>query len=82
MKKSLDKNQFVKIEINELILLYDSWLNYQAALCTIYKDEHMFAAKRKIIKAIWENVPEKFAENTVACAQHMVEEIYGIKVED
>ena len=82
MKNSSGKNQYVEIEVNELILLYDSWLNYQAVLRTIYEDEHMFAAKRKVIKANWKDVPEEFAENTVVCAQHMVEEIYGIKVED
>lgn len=63
----------IPVEYDELVLLLDSWLNYQAMLRVFYEDEYMSAAKRRIIKANWENVPEESMENTIACAEHIIE---------
>ena len=72
----MEKFRYFKVEENDLILLLDSWLNYQIMLREICEDEIISEAKRSIIKINWPDVPEEFAENTVACAEHMVNEIY------
>lgn len=73
----------IPIEYDELVLLYDSWLNYQAFLKYFYEEEHTLEeAKEKVIKANWDEVPAKYAGNSVLCAEHMIEEIYGVNVED
>lgn len=72
----MEKFRYFKIEENDLILLLDSWLNYQIMLREICEDEIISEAKRRVIKANWPDVPEEFAENTVMCAEHMVNEIY------
>ena len=47
----------IPIEYDELILLYDSWLNYQAFLRYFNEEEHTFEeAKWKVIKANWDEV--------------------------
>lgn len=66
----------ITIDKNELILLIDSWINYHAMLRVHHEDEFFGDALRKIIKANWEDVPEEFEENSVACAEHMVETNY------
>lgn len=73
----------IPIEYDELVLLYDSWLNYQAFLKYFNEEEHTFEeAKWKVIKANWDEVPAKYVGNSVLCAEHMIEEIYGVSVED
>lgn len=74
----------IPIEYDELVLLYDSWLNYQAFLKYFYYEEehNLEEAKEKIIKANWDEVPVKYSKNSVRCAEHMIEEIYGISAED
>lgn len=73
----------IPIEYDELILLYDSWLNYQAFLRYFNEEEHTLEeAKEKVIKANWDEVPAEYIGNSVRCAEHMVEEIYGVSAED
>ena len=73
----------IPIEYDELVLLYDSWLNYQAFLRYFNEEEHTLEeAKWKVIKANWDEVPTKYIGNSVRCAEHMIEEIYGISAED
>ena len=73
----------IPIEYDELVLLYDSWLNHQAFLKYFNEEEHTFEeAKWKVIKANWDEVPVEYIGNSVRCAEHMIEEIYGVSVED
>ena len=69
----------IAIEYNELVLLLDSWINYQALLRVFNEEEDSDEAIRTIIKANWNNVPEEYEKNSVACAEHMIEEIYNAK---
>lgn len=69
----------IAIEYNELVLLLDSWINYQAMLRVFNEEEDSDEAIRTIIKANWNNVPKEYEKNSVACAEHMIEEIYNAK---
>lgn len=66
----------IAIEYNELVLLLDSWINYQAMLRVFNEEEDFDDAICTIIKANWSNVPEEYEKNSVACAEHMVETMY------
>lgn len=71
--------KMIAVEYNDLVLLYDSWINYQAMLRVFNEEEDFDSAIRTIIKANWNNVPEEYEKNSVACAEHIIEEIYNAK---
>lgn len=66
----------ITIDRNELILYIDAYLNYQAMQRVLNLDEFFIDALEKVIKANWEDVPEKYKNNSVACAEHMVDTMY------
>ena len=47
-------------------------------MITIDRDELIIYidALTKVIKSNWEDVPEEYEDNSVACAEHMVETMY------
>ena len=46
------------------------------------KENGLEEAKEKVIKANWDEVPAKYAGNSILCAEHMIEEIYEVSAED
>ena len=66
----------ITIDRDELIIYIDAYLNYQAMLRVQHCDEFFIDALMKIIKSNWEDVPEEYEDNSVACAEHMVETLY------
>lgn len=66
----------ITIDKDELILYIDAYLNYKAMLRVHHCDEFFIDALTKVIKSNWEDVPEEYEDNSVACAEHMVETMY------
>ena len=64
------------INRDELIIYIDAYLNYQAMLRVQHCDEFFIDALTKVIKSNWEDVPEEYEDNSVACAEHMVDTNY------
>ena len=62
----------ITIDKDELILYIDAYLNYPS----YHRDEFFIDALTKVIKTNWEDVPEEYEDNSVACAEHMVETMY------
>ena len=64
------------INRDELIIYIDAYLNYQAMLRVQHCDEFFIDALMKVIKSNWEDVPEEYEDNSVACAEHIVDTNY------
>lgn len=66
----LDKHY--KLSENELVILIDCRLNYLAFSRVLLGEENFIDARRKVIKAFWPEVPDRYVDNTVACAEHLL----------
>ena len=68
----LDKHY--KLSGSELVILIDCRLNCLAFERVLFEEENFIDARRKIIKAFWPEVPDRYIDNTVACAEHLLED--------
>ena len=68
----LDKHY--KLSENELVILIDCRLNFLAFERVLFEEENFIDARRKVIKAFWPEVPDRYVDNTVACAEHLLKD--------
>ena len=66
----------ITINRNQLIIYIDAYLNYKAMQRVLNLNESFIDALEKVIKLNWKDVPEEYENNSIACAEHIVDTTY------